>query len=112
VVTSLGLVQMTRKRIGQGLLESFSEPCEVCNGRGVRVHLEPVEARSSARHSGENVDRVERVARAAKARKGSPADGETTEGADGATVDRADEPAAKPRRRRATKAQGAPAPVG
>ena len=34
-VTSLGLVQMTRKRIGQGLLEAFSEPCEVCNGRGV-----------------------------------------------------------------------------
>ena len=69
-VTSLGLVQMTRKRIGQGLLESFSEPCEVCNGRGVRIHMEPVEARSSARHSGENVDRVDRVARAAKARKG------------------------------------------
>ena len=57
-VTSLGLVQMTRKRIGQGLLEAFSEPCELCNGRGVKVHLEPVEARSSARHSGENIDRV------------------------------------------------------
>jgi ribonuclease E len=42
-VTSLGLVQMTRKRVGQGLLEAFSEPCEVCNGRGVRVHLEPLE---------------------------------------------------------------------
>jgi ribonuclease E len=35
-VTSLGLVQMTRKRVGQGLLESFSEPCESCNGRGRR----------------------------------------------------------------------------
>ncbi|MGH8837390.1 MAG: Rne/Rng family ribonuclease, partial [Actinomycetes bacterium] len=42
-VTSLGLVQMTRKRVGQGLLEAFSEPCEVCNGRGVRIHLEPLE---------------------------------------------------------------------
>ena len=41
-VTSLGLVQMTRKRVGQGLLEAFSETCEVCNGRGVKVHLEPV----------------------------------------------------------------------
>jgi ribonuclease E len=41
-VTSLGLVQMTRKRIGTGLLEAFSEPCECCNGRGVIVHLEPI----------------------------------------------------------------------
>ena len=44
-VTSLGLVQMTRKRIGQGLLEVFSEPCEHCNGRGVIVHAEPVESK-------------------------------------------------------------------
>ena len=43
-VTSLGLVQMTRKRIGSDLLEAFSEPCEHCNGRGVHIHLEPVEA--------------------------------------------------------------------
>jgi ribonuclease E len=42
-VTSLGLVQMTRKRVGAGLLEAFSEPCEHCNGRGVMVHFEPVE---------------------------------------------------------------------
>ncbi|MBX6768867.1 MAG: ribonuclease E/G, partial [Actinomadura rubrobrunea] len=34
-VTSLGLVQMTRKRVGQGLLEAFSETCECCNGRGI-----------------------------------------------------------------------------
>ena len=33
-VTSLGLVQMTRKRVGQGLLEVFSEPCDHCRGRG------------------------------------------------------------------------------
>ncbi|MFF9648562.1 Rne/Rng family ribonuclease [Streptomyces sp. NPDC014622] len=38
-VTSLGLVQMTRKRVGQGLLESFSEACVHCNGRGVIVHM-------------------------------------------------------------------------
>ena len=42
-VTSLGLVQMTRKRIGTGLLEAFSEPCEACQGRGLHVHEEPVE---------------------------------------------------------------------
>ena len=41
-VTSLGLVQMTRKKLGLGLLESFSEPCEVCAGRGIVVHHEPV----------------------------------------------------------------------
>ncbi len=39
-VSSLGLVQMTRKRIGQGLLEMFSESCEVCNGRGVKVRMD------------------------------------------------------------------------
>jgi ribonuclease E len=44
-ITSLGLVQMTRKRIGQGLLETFSESCEHCNGRGVRVQTEPVGSR-------------------------------------------------------------------
>jgi ribonuclease E len=42
-VTSLGLVQMTRKRVGQGLLEVFSEPCEHCRGRGVIVQTEPVD---------------------------------------------------------------------
>ena len=42
-VTSLGLVQMTRKRVGQGLLEVFSETCEVCGGRGLVMHDEPVE---------------------------------------------------------------------
>ena len=42
-VTSLGLVQMTRKRIGTGLLESFSHECDHCKGRGVVVHEAPVE---------------------------------------------------------------------
>jgi ribonuclease E len=41
-VTSLGLVQMTRKKLGLGLLETFSEPCEVCAGRGVIVFHDPV----------------------------------------------------------------------
>ena len=42
-VTSLGLVQMTRKRVGQGLVEAFSTPCECCGGRGFIVHSSPVE---------------------------------------------------------------------
>ncbi|WDZ84833.1 Rne/Rng family ribonuclease [Micromonospora cathayae] len=41
-ITSLGLVQMTRKRIGAGLLEAFSETCECCKGRGLIIHTEPV----------------------------------------------------------------------
>ncbi|MFB7891248.1 Rne/Rng family ribonuclease [Microbacterium sp. NPDC056044] len=41
-VTSLGLVQMTRKKLGLGLLETFSEACEVCAGRGLIVHHDPV----------------------------------------------------------------------
>lgn len=48
-VTSLGLVQMTRKRVGEGLVEAFSTPCEHCEGRGFIVHSEPVE-------NGENSD--------------------------------------------------------
>ena len=44
-VTSLGLVQMTRKRMGTGLLEVFGEQCEHCAGRGVVTHDEPVEHR-------------------------------------------------------------------
>jgi ribonuclease E len=54
-VTSLGLVQMTRKRVGSGLLEAFSVPCEQCNGRGVIVSLEPVDhahGRDSGRGGG------------------------------------------------------------
>jgi ribonuclease E len=68
-VTSLGLVQMTRKRIGSGLLESFSETCEVCSGRGVKVSLvhahEP--APRSRRPAGA-VDPAEVAARALAAR--------------------------------------------
>ncbi|TFD74849.1 Rne/Rng family ribonuclease [Cryobacterium fucosi] len=41
-VTSLGLVQMTRKKLGLGLLESFSENCEACAGRGIIIHHDPV----------------------------------------------------------------------
>jgi Rne/Rng family ribonuclease len=42
-VTSLGLVQMTRKRVGQGLIEAFSTTCDHCGGRGIHVHMEPVD---------------------------------------------------------------------
>ena len=38
-MTSLGLVQMTRKRVGQGLIEAFSETCPACSGRGLLISL-------------------------------------------------------------------------
>ena len=58
-VTSLGLVQMTRKRMGTGLLEVFSEPCEACDGRGVVVHDEPLKGRSGG-HGSETHHRHDR----------------------------------------------------
>ncbi len=56
-VTSLGLVQMTRKRMGTGLVEAFSEPCPHCGGRGIVLHdlpmvAAPVEDNSSERRAG------------------------------------------------------------
>ena len=54
-VTSLGLVQMTRKRVGSGLLEAFSEPCECCNGRGRIISLDLTEPGGSG-HRGRSGD--------------------------------------------------------
>ena len=66
-VTSLGLVQMTRKRVGQGLLEAFSETCECCNGRGIHVQMTPVEPKAdkaSGKESGRRRKRKGEVERA------------------------------------------------
>ncbi|MFD0775585.1 ribonuclease E/G, partial [Streptomonospora algeriensis] len=51
-VTSLGLVQMTRKRVGQGLIEAFSHSCEHCAGRGVVVSAEPAGSKSGGGSGG------------------------------------------------------------
>jgi ribonuclease E len=64
-VTSLGLVQMTRKRVGEGLLEAFSETCPQCSGRGVLVHPEPVD-KAPAQQSAEEERPKGRRKRAAK----------------------------------------------
>ncbi|MGW8591610.1 Rne/Rng family ribonuclease [Dietzia sp. NPDC055877] len=45
-VTSLGLVQLTRKKLGTGLVEAFSTPCEHCHGRGLIVHTDPIHTES------------------------------------------------------------------
>ncbi len=47
-ITSLGLVQMTRKRIGTGLLEAFTTECPHCHGRGYELHDMPVESQRHA----------------------------------------------------------------
>ena len=69
-VTSLGLVQMTRKRIGQGLLEVFSSQCEHCGGRGHMVHAEPVGVDQPAE---ENNSRRERGGRRGSKQVSQPA---------------------------------------
>src|SRR6185312_3400450 len=59
-VTSLGLVQMTRKRMGTGLLEVFGEQCEHCAGRGVITHDEPVEHRRAGAATEHHQVRIEK----------------------------------------------------
>lgn len=59
-VTSLGLVQMTRKRMGTGLLEIFSEPCEACDARGVVIHDHPLKGKAVGSSESTRRDRNER----------------------------------------------------
>ncbi|WP_336083201.1 translation initiation factor IF-2 N-terminal domain-containing protein [Nocardia sp. SSK8] len=81
-VTSLGLVQMTRKKLGTGLVEAFSTTCETCHGRGILVHSYPVDAGSSAeeprakeggtrRRRGKDKDRDKQPAAATPASNGT-----------------------------------------
>ncbi|MGI5236518.1 Rne/Rng family ribonuclease [Dactylosporangium sp. CA-139066] len=85
-ITSLGLVQMTRKRVGQGLLEAFSETCEVCKGRGLIIHTEPIPEKRSGGTGGGHGHAVTKVASATAA--------PVTSG-----VEEADAPAPRSRRR-------------
>ncbi len=62
-VTSLGLVQLTRKRLGTGLIEAFSTPCPHCAGRGILLHADPVD---SAPASGRKSDSGRRGKRSKK----------------------------------------------
>ena len=119
-VTSLGLVQMTRKRVGGGLLEHFSTPCEHCRGRGVVVEIEL--------SGGDNgrVDRSERDARRSRGGRGRHGEERGVErngsrneqrneghhDAAGRNGSRADAPAAPaPNGAAASVDVGAPAPV-
>jgi ribonuclease E len=97
-VTSLGLVQMTRKRVGGGLLEHFSTQCEHCRGRGVIVNTEPV-ADDGRGDSGRDrrADRLDSVGRRSRGGRGRRGDADDR----GAPVDRG----------RAAVDVGAPIPV-
>jgi ribonuclease E len=96
-VTSLGLVQMTRKRVGSGLLEAFSVSCEHCNGRGVITSMEPVDhtparGRDGDGHTKENGrgrNGPAQVARSTAARAGQ-GKGATRVAADGPGADGSD----------------------
>jgi ribonuclease E len=68
-VTSLGLVQMTRKRVGQGLVEAFSETCEHCHGRGFIVHNEPVERSNGRPEAGGQAAPAESASKRSSRRK-------------------------------------------
>ncbi len=74
-VTSLGLVQMTRKRLGTGLLEAFSTTCTACAGRGIIVHQNPVEVRTDDQSRPESGSKRSRKAkkRAEQAEAAKPA---------------------------------------
>ena len=69
-VTSLGLVQMTRKRVGSGLIEVFSETCEHCNGRGFIIHSDPVDKGAASNEPDQGGTRAGR-----RGRRGSSAGG-------------------------------------
>jgi ribonuclease E len=75
-VTSLGLVQMTRKRVGQGLVEAFSTPCEHCHGRGFMVssqpheHVEPEPEQQPQHHQPQQQDDADSSSRSSRRRGG------------------------------------------
>ncbi|RIK12642.1 MAG: ribonuclease E/G, partial [Acidobacteria bacterium] len=75
-VTSLGLVQMTRKRVGSGLIEVFSETCSHCSGRGIIVQTEPAHRHGSNGGGNGSEDSGGRRGRG-KGRSGSSSGGET-----------------------------------
>lgn len=100
-VTSLGLVQMTRKRMGTGLVEVFSETCEHCGGRGILIQDTPVErGRSGGEQRGEAEGRRRRRRRGNGEGEHAHAAAATTTGAE--HVDSEDE---RQRRERAEAAR-------
>jgi len=108
-VTSLGLVQMTRKRIGTGLLEAFSTECPVCHGRGVELHDMPVatqrQADGGARESRAREPRGQNARRKSEPRAVTSVDANDVPTADG---DSDREPAGARRGRRSRSSRTEP----
>jgi ribonuclease E len=99
-ITSLGLVQMTRKRIGTGLLEAFTTECPQCHGRGYELHDMPVESQKQA-DGGARESRARDRRSNAQTSSGKTTESETaTLTADAAAVEATPEerPAARTRR--------------
>ena len=99
-VTSLGLVQMTRKRLGTGLVETFSTECECCNGRGIIIHQYPVdeaEDEQRSKHSG-------RKSKAHKKHHHDPQQHPTAVAMQKHELDDAPESSSKPKRFKKTQA--------
>ena len=84
-VTSLGLVQMTRKRVGSGLIEVFSEACDHCNGRGIIIHTEPV-TKGSSGEGGSSGGGSSRSRSGKRSGTGAEAAVEEAKGSDGPTA--------------------------
>jgi ribonuclease E len=68
-VTSLGLVQLTRKKLGTGLIEAFSTQCTYCSGRGILLHGDPVDTAATSGRKSESGGR-----RGKRGKKGGKAD--------------------------------------
>ncbi|HET7666938.1 MAG TPA: Rne/Rng family ribonuclease [Mycobacterium sp.] len=68
-VTSLGLVQLTRKRLGTGLIEAFSTLCPHCGGRGIVLHGDPVDSTTATGRKSDSSGR-----RGRRGKKGGKAD--------------------------------------
>jgi len=94
-VTSLGLVQMTRKRVGQGLIEAFSTTCDSCAGRGIHIHMEPIKIKATP------VPVAKEVETESDSDSNTDSDTETFENSEPAVTQTPAEPAASgPRKKR------------
>jgi ribonuclease E len=99
-ITSLGLVQMTRKRIGTGLLEAFTTECPHCHGRGYELHDMPVETHRHADGGArESRSRERRPSTQAVVREKTPETSIAPELLDGSSDATAEEPTPPQRRR-------------
>jgi ribonuclease E len=120
-VTSLGLVQMTRKRLGQGLIEAFSTTCDSCRGRGIHIHSEPVRKstldKAIPQHSA-SIKQMEQMARSEKFDEAQSVDSGEDAGTDSqespipeAPIDSIESSTPAPRRRRRAVSTGVITPV-